>query len=145
MPNASLSLTFAALACLCADPEPISLPAQPDATQEQGLWIDELEICSAEPVTAEQGFDEWGNVPVVNLRLPPALAQRFAALTARKVGQPLAIRYNGRTISAPIVNEPITAGQVQISGLNFQEAAQLSADLNSCDTPANSVATPETK
>ena len=144
MPNASLPLTFAALAWLSGDPEPPSLLPQPAGSQEQGLWIDALEICSAGAVTAEPGFDERTNWPVVNLRLSPILAERFAALTARKVGQPLAIRYNGRTISEPIVNEPIPGGQVQISGMDFREAKQLAADLNSCDTPANSAAIPAT-
>ena len=52
----------------------------------------------------------------VMLRLTPALRERLEAETASLVGRKLPVRLDGRLIMDPIVNEPITGGQVQLLG-----------------------------
>ncbi len=43
-------------------------------------------------------------------------AQRFAELTEKLVGKPMAIYFDGEEISAPVINEPIYGGKAEISG-----------------------------
>ncbi len=55
---------------------------------------------------------EW----IVQLEFNPEGARKFAELTGRLVGQPMAIFFNGKLQSAPRINEEITGGRAQISG-----------------------------
>lgn len=57
-------------------------------------------------------------------------------LTAANVGKPLAIVLDGKVLSAPVINEPITGGQAQLSGGFTQESAnQLAIALQSGALP----------
>ena len=65
---------------------------------------------------------------VVSLSLTEEGSKKFAEATAANVGLPIAIVYDGGVISAPKVNEAITAGQAQISGMaDFEEAQTLAS------------------
>ena len=55
-----------------------------------------------------------------------------AELTAANLGKPLPIRVDGRVVSAPLVNEPITGGEVQIAGVDQAEAERIAAALQTC-------------
>jgi preprotein translocase subunit SecD len=71
-------------------------------------------------------------VPIVVFRLTDTSAVRFAELTARNVGKPLAIRVDGRVLSKPVVREPILGGSGQISdGLSAEEARDVANRLAS--------------
>ncbi|MDR2428753.1 MAG: protein translocase subunit SecD [Candidatus Margulisbacteria bacterium] len=59
--------------------------------------------------------DEFGR-PVVSLEFNAEGARKFYTATLRSVGRPLAILLDGKIISAPNVNEPISGGRAQISG-----------------------------
>jgi protein-export membrane protein SecD len=64
-------------------------------------------------------------------------ADRFADLTRNNVGQRIAIVLDGKIVSAPSVNEPITGGQAQISGgFTDQEARDLALMLRAGALPA---------
>ncbi|MBQ8280912.1 MAG: protein translocase subunit SecDF, partial [Lachnospiraceae bacterium] len=66
---------------------------------------------------------------VVSLSLTEEGSKKFAEATAANVGLPIAIVYDGGVISAPQVNEAITAGQAQISGMADLEEAQTLASF----------------
>jgi SecD/SecF fusion protein len=70
---------------------------------------------------ANAGFDQRTGQPVVMFRLDNAGAKRFAEITRAEVGNPFAIVLDGRVLSAPVIQEPITGGSGQISG-NFTVA-----------------------
>jgi preprotein translocase subunit SecD len=52
---------------------------------------------------------------------------RLRRETERSVGKPLAVRLDGRIVSAPTVLEPITGGVLQLAGLSAREAAAVAA------------------
>ncbi len=63
---------------------------------------------------------------VVELTLTPEGAEVFADMTTENVGKTLPIVYDEQVISNPVVNEPITGGTAQISGMDsFEEASTL--------------------
>ena len=74
--------------------------------------------------------------PVVYVVLTDVGKRRFAEVTTKHVHKKLGIVLNGRLASAPIVNEPILGGSLEISG-NFTRtvAANLVARFNA-STPA---------
>ncbi|HMT44900.1 MAG TPA: hypothetical protein PKA59_10120 [Chakrabartia sp.] len=73
----------------------------------------------------KQVFDETTNEPIVNIIFDDAGKQQFAKLTTQSVGRPIAVVLDGRVLTAPIVNEPVTGGMVQIaSGLTLETAKQ---------------------
>ncbi|MBR6127931.1 protein translocase subunit SecD [bacterium] len=53
---------------------------------------------------------------VVDLEFNTEGTKKFADLTKKLVGQPMAIFFNGELQSAPVIREPITGGRAQISG-----------------------------
>ncbi len=53
---------------------------------------------------------------VVDLEFNGEGTKKFAELTKKLVGQPMAIFFNGELQSAPVIREPITGGRAQISG-----------------------------
>jgi SecD/SecF fusion protein len=81
---------------------------------------------------ADLGFDQRTGAPIVVFRLTEPSALRFAELTARNVGKPLAIRVDGRVLSKPVIREPIRGGSGQISGdLSVEEARDVANRLAS--------------
>lgn len=74
--------------------------------------------------------------PEVSLEFDSEGAKMFEDITARNVGQPVAIFLDGYVISAPTVNEKITGGKAVISGqFNVDEAKLLVKRLNSGALP----------
>src|SRR5574344_1166581 len=53
---------------------------------------------------------------VVDLQFNDKGTQKFAELTSKMVGKPMAIFFNGELKSAPVIREPIIGGNAQISG-----------------------------
>ncbi|MEL7199887.1 MAG: hypothetical protein AAGL10_16375 [Pseudomonadota bacterium] len=74
---------------------------------------------------------------LINVTFNKKGAQKFGRLSERNVGKRLAIVINGKVVSAPIIQEPILGGMVQISG-GFQanEAESLAMQLNSGELSA---------
>lgn len=50
------------------------------------------------------------------IQLNPEGAQQFKEMTERNIGRKIAIVFNGKVLSAPIVHSVISAGEIQISG-----------------------------
>src|SRR5206468_5217611 len=67
---------------------------------------------------AQPGFDQRSGQPIVSFKFNTAGSRKFAQATTEHVKEPFAIVLDGKVISAPVIQEPITGGQGQISG-NF--------------------------
>lgn len=86
--------------------------------------VDGSDIETASAETRTDGATSY----VVSLKLNANGTQKFAEATARLVGQPISIVYDGQEIQAPTVNEAITNGQAEISGQKtFQDAEELAS------------------
>ncbi len=86
---------------------------------------------------AQASFDQRTGEPVVSFKFNSAGARKFATATTENVGQRFAIVLDNQVISAPVIREPITGGQGQISG-NFtvQSANDLAILLRAGALPA---------
>lgn|SRR5215217_2095548 len=67
---------------------------------------------------ARQENDPQSGAPVVSFRLNSQGARRFGEVTTKNIEKPFAIVLDGKVISAPRINSPITGGSGQITG-NF--------------------------
>ena len=85
---------------------------------------------------AKGSYDDRGN-PAVSFSFKSAGAKKFGNATRENVGRRLAIVLDGKVISAPVINSPITGGQGIITG-NFtvQSANDLALLLRSGALPA---------
>ncbi len=93
-------------------------------------------------IDAQPSVQNQQNEPVVSFTLDRVGAQKFGRVTSDNVGKRLAIILDGKIISAPNINEPITSGSGMISGnFTFQEATDLALLLRSgaLPTPLNIV------
>ena len=87
-------------------------------------------------IDAQPNFNSQSNEPTVSFSLDRIGAQKFGRATTDNVGKRLAIVLDGKIISAPSINEPITGGSGIISGnFSFQEATDLSLLLRSGALP----------
>jgi SecD/SecF fusion protein len=85
---------------------------------------------------AAAGFDQRTGQPVVTFRFDTAGARRFAEITRTHVGEPFAIVLDGKVLSAPVIQEPITGGAGQISGsFSVAETTSLAALLRAGALP----------
>ena len=93
-------------------------------------------------IDAQPRLTNQSNQPTVFFSLDRVGAQKFGRTTTDNVGKRLAIILDGKIISAPSINEPITGGNGVISGnFSFQEATDLALLLRSgaLPTPLNIV------
>ena len=87
-------------------------------------------------VDAQPSVQNQKNEPTVSFTLDRIGAQKFGRTTTDNVGKRLAIILDGKIISAPNINEPITSGNGMISGnFSFQEATDLALLLRSGALP----------
>ena len=88
-------------------------------------------------IDAAPGFDQRTGQPIVSFRFDSIGGRVFADITKRNVGKPFAIVLDGKVLSAPVIQEPITGGSGQISGrFTVQEAKDLAALLRAGALPA---------
>ncbi len=93
-------------------------------------------------IDAQPSIQNQQNEPTVSFTLDRLGAQKFGRATTDNVGKRLAIVLDGKIVSAPNINEPITSGKGIISGdFTFQEATDLALLLRSgaLPTPLNVV------
>lgn len=85
---------------------------------------------------AQASYDEHGN-PAVSFSFKSAGAKKFGNATRDNVGRRLAIVLDGKVISAPTINSPITGGRGIITGnFTMQTANDLALLLRSGALPA---------
>jgi preprotein translocase subunit SecD len=110
----------------------LALAAVPHAAGAQSLQLnvvqESLELKPGDIVSAEvvQQHGQWA----IAIKLAPGAAAMFGAVTGRSIGKRMQIVVEDRILSAPIVQQAITQGEVWISG-NFTEedARALAAKL----------------
>jgi preprotein translocase subunit SecD len=88
-------------------------------------------------VDAQAMLEATTKQPVVSFRLNAAGTRQFARATTENVGVPMAVVLDGVVLTAPIIREPITGGNVQISGgFTVEKANDLAVTLRSGALPA---------
>src|ERR1700741_88118 len=104
-----------------------SSPKVPYVVKKQVL------VTGGDLTDAQTAFDPRTGEPVVSFKFNSAGSRKFAQATTENVGQPFAIVLDNEVISAPVIREPITGGQGQISG-NFtvQSANDPAILLSAC-------------
>lgn len=95
----------------------------------QGVWVGNIRLCRDTVQNVTQTASDWGgNEQVLQVTLADASAA-FAELTSRSVGVRLQIRIEGQVVSEPMIHEPITGGQLQISGADVATLANAVAAM----------------
>lgn len=86
------------------------------------------------PTTVAQEMrQEWG----VQVKFDQSGARILREFTKRNTGEYLAVFYNGRLISAPLIKEPIPSGDARITGFATEGLARSAvSDLNAGSLPA---------
>ncbi|WP_027579070.1 protein translocase subunit SecD [Bradyrhizobium sp. Ai1a-2] len=108
-----------------------STPKTPYVVKKQVL------VSGGDLTDAQPGFDQRTGEPIVSFRFNTSGARKFAQATTENVGQPFAIILDNEVISAPVIREPITGGQGQISGsFTVQSANDLAILLRAGALPA---------
>lgn len=111
------------------------LPAL-DGTQRY-LIEDQVMVAGDELTDAQAGFDQNTREPIVSFRFNTNGAKQFGRVTTENVNKPFAIVLDNKVLSAPVIREPITGGQGQISGsFTTQQAQELALLLRSGALPA---------
>jgi preprotein translocase subunit SecD len=135
----------------------VDLTVPPDQAQRGGVPPDSELLPSADPsnpqpyvikkqvlvsggdlTDAQPGFDQQrSGQPIVSFKFNTSGSRKFAQATTEHVKEPFAIVLDNKVISAPVIQEPITAGSGQISG-NFtvQQANDLAILLRAGALPA---------
>lgn len=104
----------------------LSLGTYPNKTNLGGADLEETSV----------GFDSNTGKPQVQLKFTSEGSKKFADITTRNVGKVVAIVLDDRVIEAPVVNQPILAGEAVISGSFTTESANaLSRSLNAGALP----------
>ncbi|OGH48122.1 MAG: protein-export membrane protein SecD [Candidatus Levybacteria bacterium RIFCSPLOWO2_01_FULL_39_10] len=98
--------------------------------------IGQTSLTGADLKNSSVTFDQTTGAPVVQLNFDSNGAKKFADITKRNIGKPVAIVLDNIIITAPNVNEEILTGQAVISGSFTQEEAKsLSTQLNAGALP----------
>lgn len=96
-----------------------------------------VEVDGANLTNARAGQDSRTGEWVVNFQFDSVGTRRFAQITRENVGRPFAVVLDDKVITAPVIREPITGGQGQISGsFNAQSANELAVLLRAGALPA---------
>jgi preprotein translocase subunit SecD len=102
-----------------------------------GLFLLSLTVLvGAQPLTiavqdAATGTDQRSGETIVQLKMQKESGLAFAGFTQRHLGKPMEIRVDGRTVSKPVIREPILGGSLQISGqFSPDEAADLARRIS---------------
>lgn len=117
------------------------LPATPSAKSAtpSGMLISDFKptgLAGGELSRASVQFDNQTGKPVISLEFNPSGTQKFAAITRRNIGKPLAIFLDDYPITSPTVSSEIADGRAQISGdFTTEQAKSLSIALNAGALP----------
>ncbi len=97
-----------------------------------GIVLDGTHVASAQATSTQSQSGTKDQQYVVSLAFDDVGTKAFADATtsAYQNGETIGIYYDGAFVSVPTVNEPITGGQAQISGMeNFEEAERLASTI----------------
>ena len=111
----------------------------PSATKGEASEVikKQVLVSGGDLTDAQPGFDQRSGEPIVSFKFNTSGARKFAQATSDNVGRRFAIVLDRQVISAPVIREPITAGQGQISGsFTVQSANDLAILLRAGALPA---------
>ena len=121
------------------DTPPPGISILPDAKNPgQTYPVEDRVALSGERLTdARAAFDPQTNQPIISFRFDNVGARQFAEITSQNVGRPFAIVLDGKVLTAPVIQVPITGGSGQITG-NFtvQDTVTTAALLRAGALPA---------
>ncbi|MBE5988384.1 MAG: protein translocase subunit SecD [Paenibacillaceae bacterium] len=102
--------------------EELGKPGSLTFTDEAGkVILNGNQVATAKPVITENnGIKQY----MVDLTFTDEGKKVFGDATTANVGKRIAIIYDGKVYSNPVVQEPITQGQCQISGMSSYEEAE---------------------
>ena len=114
----------------------LDLPSGEEDREGARYWVRRKVEVSGDSLTdAQPSFDQ--NRPVISFRFDQTGARKFGSVTSKNVHRLLAIVLDGKVISAPRINEPITGGSGIITGqFSVQETQDLALLLRAGALPA---------
>jgi preprotein translocase subunit SecD len=108
-----------------------------EATGQSYVIKKQVLVSGGDLTDAQPGFDQRSGQPIVSFKFNTSGSRKFAQATTEHVKEPFAIVLDNKVISAPVIQEPITAGQGQISGsFTVQQANDLAILLRAGALPA---------
>ena len=140
--TAKLEFRLVDLSMTAEQAEQSGVPADsellPAAKGSGSYLVEQRVIVSGEDlVDAQSTFDSQNHEPVISFRFNATGAKAFARVSTESVGKPFAIVLDGKVLSAPVIREPITGGNGQISGdFTTESANNLALLLRSGALPA---------
>jgi preprotein translocase subunit SecD len=87
----------------------------------KGLWIGGKPFLPADIVDAKAQKDDLTGADAVGVQLSESGHAKFAEVQRCRVGQPIEISFDGKLISAPMLNEEIKGLKITIAG-GFDQA-----------------------
>ncbi len=125
---------------MVADPgeSPSEFEMLPQSDEKGELPVNKRVLVDGGDLTnATPGFDQRGGGPDVNFQFNIRGGQRFAQVTSENVNKRFAVVLDGKVITAPNINEPITGGSGQITGsFSVEQANDLAILLRAGALPA---------
>ncbi len=96
-------------------------------TENEKTWIEGSQVVDAQPqVTTDESTGQ--RQYVVSFELNDEASETFAEITADNIGSIIYIVYDGQVVSSPVVNQTITGGVGQITGMeSYEEAEELAS------------------
>lgn len=105
---------------------------------EETPGFNNTKLTGADLKDAQVVFDQTTGQPVVALEFSDEGADKFAQITEKNIGKPLAILIDEVPISAPVVQNKIVGGSAQITGdFSLEEARNLVIQLNAGSLPVS--------
>jgi len=107
-----------------------SLPMK-EKGEDRTLWLSpRVELDQRDVVSSKIAIGPFGQ-PYVEIFFTAAGAKKFSYITARNIGRQLAIVVNGEVVSAPVIQDEITDGKAQITGMStIEETEDLVTRIN---------------
>ncbi len=99
--------------------------------------VDDFGLAGEHITEARVGTEPLTNQPTANFVLDAEGANIFANLTRNNTNKSMAIVLDGRVRTSAVINDPITGGQVQISGFNQEEAQNIATVLRTAALPVD--------
>jgi hypothetical protein len=97
---------------------------------EEGSWKVWLDNAHFSRIRTSEELNRPGSTSVLHFETTEQGRSRLAEVSKKLLGKPLYIFLNGREVSAPVLQSPITGGEGQITGLKPEEAKLLEEQLN---------------
>jgi len=102
---------------------------------QKTIILKETALTGSDLKFAGISYDQYG-APLINIEFSAEGGKKFFAVTERDTGKPLAIVLDGKIISAPNINEPISGGKAQITGrFTLEEATDIVIKLKAGSLP----------